>query len=63
MSYVTGQTSESVAWAAVAYLPIRLIYSAAYIFNVPIVRSLMFALGSTCIFTLIAASITSTVKG
>ena len=63
MAYVTGQTSDSVTWAAVAYLPIRLIYSAAYVFNVPIVRSLMFALGSACIFTLIAASITSTIQG
>ncbi len=63
MAYVTGQTSESVAWAAIAYLPVRLLYSVAYIFNVPLLRSLMFALGSTCIFTLIAASITSTIKG
>lgn len=62
MAYVTSQTSEWVGWAAIAYLPIRLFYSIAYILNVPLLRSLMFALGSICIATLIGSSITSTIQ-
>lgn len=62
MAYVTGQTSEMAGWTAIAYLPIRLIYSAAYILNVPLLRSLMFASGSYCIGSLILMSIMSTLK-
>ncbi|NJR50841.1 MAG: MAPEG family protein [Leptolyngbyaceae cyanobacterium CSU_1_3] len=62
MAYVTNQTSEMAAWLAIAYLVVRLLYSAAYIFNIPALRSLMFASGSYCIGSLIVMSVMSTLK-
>lgn len=62
MAYVTQQDSATVAWAAIAFVPIRFLYSVFYILDVPLLRSLMFALGSTCIITLIGSSITSTMR-
>lgn len=60
MAYAVGLTSEWAGWAAIAYLPIRLLYSVAYILNVPVLRSLMFASGTVCIITLVGLSIAST---
>jgi uncharacterized MAPEG superfamily protein len=62
MAYVTNQTAEMAAWLAIAYLVVRLLYSAAYIFNIPVLRSLMFASGSFCIASLIVMSVMSTLK-
>lgn len=62
MAYVTQQDSATVAWAAISFVPIRFLYSVFYILDISVLRSLMFALGSTCIITLIGSSITSTLR-
>jgi uncharacterized MAPEG superfamily protein len=56
MAYVTGQDSLVVLWAAIAYVIARLLYSVFYILDVPLLRSMMFAVGSTAIFTLFVIS-------
>lgn len=60
MAYVTGQDSSLAIGAAIAYIIARLFYSLFYIFNIPLARSLMFAIGSLCIATLFVLSILST---
>ncbi|NDJ18205.1 MAPEG family protein [Myxacorys almedinensis A] len=62
MAYVTQQNSAVVAWSAIAFVPIRFFYSVFYVLDIPVLRSLMFALGSTCIITLIGSSITTTLQ-
>jgi uncharacterized MAPEG superfamily protein len=62
MAYVTNQSSELANWAAIAYIPARLLYSVFYILNVPLLRSPMFGIGSLCSFTLIGLSIISTIR-
>ncbi len=57
MAYVTGQQSLLVGWVAIAYVVARLLYPAFYILNVPLGRSLMFAIGSLSIVTLIGLSL------
>jgi uncharacterized MAPEG superfamily protein len=57
MAYVTGVNSPIAAGAAVTFIVARLLYSAFYIFNVPILRSLMFVVGSLGSATLMAFSI------
>lgn len=57
MAYVTGQDSTVVVIVAIAYLVARLLYSVFYILNVPLLRSLMFAIGSTSIATLMIMSL------
>lgn len=57
MAYVTGVNSPVAAGAAVTFVVARLLYSAFYILNVPILRSLMFAIGALGSATLIALSI------
>ncbi|MUG94421.1 MAPEG family protein [Scytonema sp. UIC 10036] len=57
MAYVTGVNSPAATGAAVTFVVARLLYSAFYIFNVPILRSLMFAVGFLGSATLIALSI------
>lgn len=57
MAYVTQAESALVGWAAIAYLLARLLFPAFYILNIPIGRSLMFAIGSLCIGTLFVLSI------
>ncbi len=59
MAYVTGQDSSLAIGAAIAYIIARLFYSIFYIFNIPVARSLMFAIGSLCIATLFVLSILS----
>lgn len=56
MAYVTGQESTLVAAVAIAYVMARLLYSVFYILDIPLLRSLMFAVGSTGIFTLFVIS-------
>lgn len=56
MAYVTGQDSVVAMGAAIAYLIARFLYSVFYILDVPLLRSLMFAIGSTGIFTLFVIS-------
>ena len=57
MAYATGVESDWAKIAAIAFLIARLLYSVFYILNIPIRRSLMFALGSLCGWTLFALSI------
>lgn len=57
MAYVTQVDSASAKIAVLAYVAARLFYSVFYILNIPILRSLMFAVGSTAIATLMIASL------
>lgn len=56
MAYVTDQDSLVVLVVAIAYLIARLLYSMFYILDMPLFRSMMFAVGSTGIFTLFVIS-------
>lgn len=56
MAYVTGQDSGVALGAAIAYVVARLLYSVFYVLDVPLLRSMMFAVGSTGIFTLFVIS-------
>jgi uncharacterized MAPEG superfamily protein len=57
MAYVTQVDSARAAYAAIAYLAARLLFSVFYILNVPLLRSLMFAVGSVAIATLMLQSL------
>ncbi len=57
MAYSTGVTSDWARIAAIAFLVARSLYSVFYIINFPIGRSLMFAIGSLCGWTLFGLSI------
>jgi uncharacterized MAPEG superfamily protein len=57
MAYVTQTDSVLVVGAAIAYLIARFLYSVFYILNLPILRSLMFLVGSASIATLIVMSL------
>ncbi|MBD2260071.1 MAPEG family protein [Pseudanabaena sp. FACHB-2040] len=56
MAYVTGQSSQVAVGAAIVYLIGRTLYSVFYILDVPLLRSLMFGLGSLGTFTLFVVS-------
>lgn len=58
-AYVTGQDSSLAAGAAITFVVARLLYSVFYILNVPLVRSLMFGIGSLCTATLFTLSLMS----
>ncbi len=57
MAYVTGVNSPIAVIAAIAFVVARLLYSIFYILNIPLMRSLMFAVGSLSWGTLFALSI------
>lgn len=57
MAYTTGVESDWAKIAAIAFLVARLLYPVFYILNIPIGRSLMFAIGSLSGWTLFALSI------
>ncbi len=57
MAYATGVESDWAKIAAIAFLVARLLYSVFYILNIPVGRSLMFAIGSLSGWTLFALSI------
>lgn len=57
MAYVTGLNSSPAVGAAIAFVIARSLYCVFYIANVPIARSLMFAIGSLCSGTLYVLSI------
>ncbi|MEL6438625.1 MAG: MAPEG family protein [Cyanobacteria bacterium J06621_8] len=57
MAYATGVESDWAKIAAIAFLVARLLYSVFYIANIPLGRSLMFAVGSLAGWTLFALSI------
>jgi uncharacterized MAPEG superfamily protein len=52
MAFVTGVDSEPAGWAAIAFTIARLLFSVFYILNVPLGRSLMFAISSSCTVSL-----------
>lgn len=57
MAYVTGVNSSIAAWAALTFITARLLYSVFYISNIPLLRSLMYAIGLVCSCTLFVLSI------
>jgi uncharacterized MAPEG superfamily protein len=57
MAYVTGVNSSIAVVAAIAFVAARLLYSIFYILNIPLLRSLMFAVGSLSWGTLMYLSI------
>ena len=57
MAYITGVESSWAQVAAIAFLIARSFYSVFYIANLPIGRSLMFAIGSLSGWTLFALSL------
>ncbi|MBG1258156.1 MAPEG family protein [Nostoc commune] len=57
MAYVTGVNSSTGQLAAIAFVVARLLYSVFYILNIPLLRSLMFAIGIFSSGTLILLSI------
>ncbi|HLP89120.1 MAG TPA: MAPEG family protein [Nostocaceae cyanobacterium] len=57
MAYITGVNSTWGAIACVAFVAARALYSACYIFNIPILRSLMFGIGTFSSITLYYLSI------
>lgn len=61
MAYVTQVDSANAAYATLAYLIARLLFSVFYILNVPLLRSLMFAVGSVAIASLMLQSLSQVV--
>jgi len=59
VAYVASVTSPLAAQAALAYLAARFFYSVFYILNIPLLRSLMFAVGSGAIVTLFGLALTT----
>lgn len=57
MAYVTGVESPVAAGAAIAYGVARSLYPLFYILNLPVLRSLMFGVGSVSIITLFVLSL------
>ncbi|MEH1874087.1 MAPEG family protein [Nostoc sp.] len=62
MAYVTGVNSFTAQVAAIAFVVARLLYSIFYILNIPLLRSLMFAIGILSSGTLFFLSIIQTSK-
>jgi len=59
MAYVTGQNSSLATGAAIAFVIARSLYSVFYILNIPVGRSLMFVISSSCSATLFVLSLLS----
>jgi uncharacterized MAPEG superfamily protein len=57
MAYVTQVDSVQAQWAVLAYVGARLLYPLFYVLNIPLLRSLMFAIGSVSIGTLMLSSL------
>ncbi|RCJ36861.1 MAPEG family protein [Nostoc punctiforme NIES-2108] len=57
MAYVTGVNSFTAQVAAIAFVVARFLYSIFYILNIPLLRSLMFGIGSIASATLMFFSI------
>jgi len=57
MAYATGVESDWAKIAAIAFLTARLLYSVFYVANIPLLRSMMFAIGSLSGWTLFGLSI------
>jgi len=59
MAYVTDVTSPFAAYAAIAFVIARLLFSTFYIMNIPPLRSVMFGVGSAATVTLFVLSFTA----
>lgn len=57
MSFIAQPASPLVAWAAIAFVIARVLYPLFYILNLPVPRSLMFAVGSFSIATIMTLSV------
>ena len=57
MAYVTGVGSNWAFICAIAFLVSRLLYSVFYILDIPLLRSLMFAVGSVSGYVLFGLSL------
>jgi uncharacterized MAPEG superfamily protein len=57
MAYITGLDSSVAIGAAIAHVSARLLYPVFYILDIPLLRSLMFAIGSLGTYTLFALSL------
>jgi uncharacterized MAPEG superfamily protein len=57
MGYLTGVESDWAKISAIAFLISRLFFSLFYIFDVPLLRSLMFGIGSASSFVLFILSL------
>ena len=57
MADATGVDSAAAARAAIAFVIARLLFSVFYILDLPLSRSLMFAIGSFCTATLFVLSL------
>ncbi|WP_036485407.1 MAPEG family protein [Myxosarcina sp. GI1] len=57
IAYATGVTSSWAQVAAIAFLVVRSFYSVFYILDIPLLRSLMFGIGSICAWTLFILSL------
>lgn len=57
MAYVTGVEYHWALWAAISFLVSRLFYSIFYILDIPLLRSLMFAVGSISGYVLFGLSL------
>jgi uncharacterized MAPEG superfamily protein len=57
MAYVTQVSSPLAVGAAISYVSARSLFSLFYLLNLPLLRSMMFAIGSLSIATLMGLSI------
>lgn len=59
MAYITGQHSAWAVSAAIAHVIARFFFSVFYILDIPLLRSLMFGIGSVGTYTLFLLSLVS----
>jgi uncharacterized MAPEG superfamily protein len=62
MAYVAGVQSTDAGWAAIAFVTARTFYPLFYIANIPLGRSLCFAIGSISTLNLFIASLQAIAK-
>ena len=58
MAYVSGVDTDTARVQVIAHVVARLLFSVFYIANIPLLRSMMFAVGSVAAFSLMFASVT-----
>lgn len=63
MAYVSGLDSDTTRIQVIAHVVARLLFPVFYIANIPLLRSMMFAVGSICAFSMMFASVTHSMGG
>jgi uncharacterized MAPEG superfamily protein len=63
VAYVSGLDNETARLQVMAHVAARVLFPVFYIANIPLLRSLMFAVGSVCAFSLMFASVTQSMAG